>query len=594
MNPFSIEMRYFLKKHICKPILPILLTCSLMLCFLTGCNRPESFKEFTENLFLDEVTANTINLHYTLENPESYGISNYDISLGDFSKKARQKSYESLQETKLTLLTYPYLSLSKEEQLTYDILSDYLDTQINLYPYELYAEPLAAYNGLHTELPILFAEYEFHSEQDVKDYLKLLSLTKEYFKQILDFEKEKSESGLFMSDELCQAVIDSCESFLENPSEHYLLTTFENRLNEVDGLSEKKKTSYIEKNKQALEGYVFPAYELMIEELNQLLGTGKNELGLCYYENGKDYYERLVYSLTGCSDTIDEIYNRINAKCFDDLIVCADLQDKDSSILEKCNGLEWEMSSPEEMLSLLQENMLSEFPEIAEVSCTVDYIDPCLEEYLAPAFYIVAPIDNYVENRIFLNDSASHSDIYAFTTMAHEGYPGHLYQTVMTYEHGYESVRSILDYTGFVEGWATYVEMMSYYYAGLNEDIASMLSHNQSATLSLYATSDIGIHYYGWTNEDMYKFWNSYGITDEDIIDEITRIILSDPGNYLSYYVGYLEFLDLKTYAKTTLGSEYSTIKFHRTLLDIGPAPFDIVEKYFESYYSLQTESTID
>ena len=583
-----------MKKHISKSILSILITSSVLLCVLTGCNRAKSFEEFTENLFLEEITTNTINLHYTLESPKDYGISKYDISLGDFSKKAREDHYKSLQETKLTLLTYPYLSLSQEEQLTYDILSDYVDTQISLYPYELYSEPLSAYNGLHTKLPILFAEYEFQSEQDIKDYLKLLSLTHKYFSQILEFEKEKSESGLFMSNELCEVVIDSCESFLENTSEHYLLTTFENRINQLENLSEKKKASYINKNKQALEDYVFPAYNTIIEELTNLVGTGKNERGLCYYEHGKEYYERLIYSLTGCSDSIDEIYNRINTKCFEDLMICADLQDKDGAILEKCNGLEWEISSPEETLSLLQKTILSEFPEIADVSCTIDYIDASLEEYLAPAFYIVAPIDNYMENRIFLNNSVSHDDIYSFTTLAHEGYPGHLYQTVMTYEYGYESVRNILDYTGFVEGWATYVEMMAYNYAGLEDDIASMLSHNQSAMLSLYATSDIGIHYYGWTNKDMYKFWNSYGIADEKMIDEITRIILSDPGNYLSYYVGYLEFLDLKTDAQTLLGTTYSNVQFHQTLLDIGPAPFDIVDKYFETYYSAQTESTID
>uniref|UniRef100_UPI004056A082 DUF885 domain-containing protein n=1 Tax=Agathobacter sp. TaxID=2021311 RepID=UPI004056A082 len=583
-----------MKKHISKPILPVLLICSMLLCFLNGCSHPGSFEEFTENLFLEEVTSNTINLHYTVEDPQGYGISDYDISLGDFSKKGREKNYKLLQETKLTLLTYPYLSLSEEEQLTYDILSDYLDTQIKLYSYELYEEPLAAYNGLHTQLPILFAEYEFHSEQDVKDYLKLISLTRDYFSQIVDFEKEKAENGLFMSDELCEAVIESCESFVENPSKHYLLTTFENRIHSLDGLSEKKKQSYIEKNKQALTDYIIPAYENLIKELTALLGTGKNELGLCQYEHGKAYYELLVYSLTGCSDSVDEIYNRINVQCFDDLMVCADLQDKDSSIIEKCSGLEWEISSPEEMLSLLQRNILSEFPEPADASCTIDYIDPCLEEYLSPAFYIVAPIDNYTKNRIFLNNSDSHSDIYAFTTMAHEGYPGHLYQTLMTYEYGFEPVRSILDYNGFVEGWATYVEMMSYAYAGLDEDIASMLSHNQSATLSLYATSDIGLHYYGWTSEDMYEFWSSYGITDTDTIDEITRIILSDPGNYLSYYVGYLEFLDLKDYAKSLLGNEFSSVAFHRTLLDIGPAPFDVVEKYFENCYSPRTDSATD
>ena len=116
-----------------------------------------------------------------------------------------------------------------------------------------------------------------------------------------------------------------------------------------------------------------------------------------------------------------------------------------------------------------------------------------------------------------------------------------------------------------------------------------MLSHNQSATLSLYATSDIGIHYMNWTEDDMYKFWSSYGITDKNTIHEITQLILSEPGNYLKYYVGYLEFMELKNYAKDLFGEDYSTVEFHRALLDIGPAPFSIVEDYLDDFYSPQT-----
>ena len=225
------------------------------------------------------------------------------------------------------------------------------------------------------------------------------------------------------------------------------------------------------------------------------------------------------------------------------------------------------------------------------MSCSyeINYVEPSLEEYLAPAFYIVAPIDNYKENVIYINNAYISSDIYAFTTLAHEGYPGHLYQTVMTYSYEFPLVRSILNYSGFVEGWATYIEMMAYEYAGLDEDIASFLSHNQAATLSLYATSDIGLHYYGWSFEDMKAFWAGYGITNETIIKEITQLILSEPGNYLKYYVGYIEFLELKSYAKDLFANEYSDKAFHQAILDIGPAPFSIVEKYLPAYYSPQT-----
>ena len=43
----------------------------------------------------------------------------------------------------------------------------------------------------------------------------------------------------------------------------------------------------------------------------------------------------------------------------------------------------------------------------------------------------------------------------------------------------------------------------------------------------------------------MLDFWSGYGITDEEVIKEITQLILSEPGNYLKYYIGYIEFLEL-------------------------------------------------
>ena len=178
-----------------------------------------------------------------------------------------------------------------------------------------------------------------------------------------------------------------------------------------------------------------------------------------------------------------------------------------------------------------------------------------------------------------------YADIYYFTTLAHEGSPGHLYQTVYSYDSGLEPIRSILDYSGYVEGWATYVEQLSYHYADIDSDVASFLSHNQAATLSLYASSDIGLHYYGWTLEDMTNFWKSYGISDEDTIKEIMNYILSEPGTYLSYYVGYMEFLDLKEHAEELYEDAFSLKKFHKAVLEIGPAPFHIIEKYLPEYY---------
>ena len=438
------------------------------------------------------------------------------------------------------------------------------------------------------ELPILFAEYEFTCEQDVKDYLRMIALADEYFEQVMAFEEEKANAGLFMSSDLCTLVIKSCESFLSQKKDHYLVTSFESRLQGLD-LSKQKKSSYIRQNLTILEKQLFPAYESMITRLNALKDTGKNKLGVSYFENGKDYYETLVYAETGCEDRVDAIFRRIENQRLQDLLICSTLQSENENLIEKCSVLEWEMHSPDAMLEHLSSAILEDFPAPPDCTYEIKFVEPDLEEYLAPAFYIVAPIDNFTENVIYINDGYISSDIYAFTTLAHEGYPGHLYQTVMTYTYDFPLIRSILNYSGYVEGWATYIEMLAYDYAGLDEDVASFLSHNQAATLSLYATSDIGLHYYGWNEEDMKAFWEGYGITNESVIKEITQLILAEPGNYLKYYIGYMEFLELKDFAKDLFGEEYSDKSFHQAILDIGPAPFAILEKYLPKYYSPQT-----
>ncbi len=571
-------MRHFLSQ---------VLTFILIVFLLVGCVKQPTgdFEQFTNQLFLDEISTNTINLHYSIEDPAALGITDYAISLGDFSKEARTTSSTYLKETLSKVRSYDYEELSLENQLTYDILVDYLNTQINLCKYDLYQEPLSFSGGLQMELPILFAEYEFDSEQDVKDYLELIALTDEYFYQVIEFEAEKSNKGMFMSDDLCALVIESCESFLQNRNNHYLLTSFDSRLGDLD-LSAQKTASYKRQNQAILEKQLFPAYENMIAELTLLKDTGKNENGICYFVNGKEYYEQLVYAQTGCEESIDALYRRIENQRMNDLLSCSLLQAENETLLETCANLEWEMINPDAMLSKLQSSILEDFPAPPDSDYEINYVEPALEEYLAPAFYIVAPLDNYLENVIYINDGFISSDIYAFTTLAHEGYPGHLYQTVMTYTYDLPPIRSILNYGGFVEGWATYIEMMAYEYAGLEDAVAAFLAHNQAATLSLYASADIGLHYYGWDFEETKAFWEGFGITDEKVIKEITQLILSEPGNYLKYYIGYIEFLELKEFAQDLFGTEYSDIQFHKAVLDIGPAPFGIVKKYLPYYYS--------
>lgn len=546
------------------------------------------FGSFLDELFLEEVTSNTINLHFTLSDPEAFGITETPITLGDISEQSFLASNAELENTLSVLLSYDYESLPLSQQLTYDLLQDYLNTQLSIADLTLYDEILRPSTGIQSQLPVLYEEYRFYDENDIKDYLNLIPLTDEYFQQIIEFEQRKADAGLFMSDFACNTIISQCEEFIKNPEGHYLIETFNNKVNNLASLSDTARIEYITQNETLIKEQVLPAYQKLADALTKLRGSGKNDMGLCHLPKGTDYYKYLVYYNTGCSAEITDIQKMVEDKRNSDLLESAALMTKDAGLWQECKNVSLSGMDAVSTLNVLKDEMLTQFPAAPDAGFTVSYIDECMADYMAPAFYITSPIDNFENNSIFINAMTDTSTMRYFTTLAHEGFPGHLYQTVMSYQAGMEPVRSTLNYPGYVEGWATYVEMLSYHYAKLNEQVAELLELNQSALLSLYASTDIGIHYEGWSFADTVSFWSEYGISDAQSLREVYELIVEEPAHYLKYYVGYLEFLNLKETAKEKYGNDYNDITFHQALLDIGPAPFDIVEKYLDAYYAAE------
>ena len=545
----------------------------------------EAFDQFINNIFETEVTENTINLHFTISDPEKYGITDYPVTLGDLSNDAMSDSNARLENYLSGLSSFSYTELTLNQQLTYDILENYFQLQLDMADMYLYDELLRPSTGVQAQLPILYEEYSFNSKKDVEDYLKLLALTDEYFDQIISFEKEKADAGLFMSDFACQNIIDQCNAFIADSDNHYLIETFNTRIDKLTGLTQSEKGHYRLQNEKMLREHIFPAYENLAAALTDLLGSGTNENGLCYFPEGKQYYEYLLAYNTGASESVKTLENMISNERVKVLQESSDLTTENPELWELASEATLTPTDSATTLNHLKEIMLDDFPAPPETGYTVNYIDDCVADYLAPAFYVIAPIDDYSHNSIYINETTDTTNISYFTTLAHEGFPGHLYQTVMTYESGIEPVRSILNYSGFVEGWATYVEFQSYHYAGLDDDVATILELNQDATLSLYASTDIGIHYEGWTLEDTKKFWNNYGITNDDAIESIFELIVEEPTHYLKYYIGFLKFEELKKETSLKNIKNYNDKSFHQAVLSIGPAPFDIVDKYLPAYY---------
>lgn len=553
---------YFFKRII---IITLTVTCLLCGCTSIPANANTEFQNFTLSLFQSEVSSNTINLHYSLQNPEKYGITSAPVTLGSFDHSDIAVS-AYLENLRSALESFSYENLSYENQLTYDILSYYIDSAFLDNQYYLYQEPLSPLTGIHAQLPVLLAEYPFYSEDDAKTYLELLKTIPVYFESLVNFEKTKSSEGLFMNDEIADEVIAQCNAFVSMGEENYLISTFEERISKLN------LSDHVSKNRDIVMSIVLPAYEYLAKELALLKGTGCNEKGLCFFENGSEFYEHLAATSTGSSRSIKELQTLTKKQIQQDLLDIQTTLDENPSILSETVSY---TCSPEEALNTLQHKISDSFPASSNVNIEIKHVPDGLAEYLSPAFYLIPAIDNYSDNVIYINDAYDMDELSLFTTLAHEGYPGHLYQTTYYASTNPDPIRIYLNFPGYVEGWATYAEMCSYYISPLEKPLSTLMQKNSSVILGLYAYADMGIHYDGWNLEDTVDFFCSYGIEEEETIAEIYKMILGNPANYLSYYIGYVEILELK---KEFTGSQ---LEFHKRLLDIGPAPFEIIQKHF-------------
>ena len=533
-----------------------------------------SFDDFASGIFLDEVTTDTISLRYSLSQPENYGIADYPITLGTISDLFPPEDdtlalYEQL-------LTYDENALTEEEQKTHTALQHHLDLLLQDEASPYLSELLGPTTGYQAQLPILLAEYRFETKEDVEHYLALLPCVYDYFREIAAFETEKSKAGYFMDDATAGEIIAQCEDFVKNPDGHFLVSTFEERLEKLE-LSVSEKAKYLVENQTALYSYVFPAYDLLAETLTKCLGTGTNKYGLCYFEGGKDFYSLLTKLNTGSDKTMEELKLSLSQAITEGCLTMAQAISLEPAIYDNALEPDFPETDPKLIIEYVTAKSAGDFPYVNCGEYHVKHIPESLQDYVSPAMYLVPPIDEYEAGVIYVNTAARYNQETLFPTIAHEGYPGHLYQTVATLSGDIHPLRYLLSASGYEEGWATYVETYSYKYAGFSDTLTSFLQADQIATLCLYALSDIYIHYDGYTPEQLSTFLADYGFPEESA-QLIYQTLLGEPGAYLPYAVGYLEFMELKDLAENAWGTEYSDYKFHEFLIETGPMPFSYLK----------------
>jgi len=538
----------------------------------------KEFNDFTNDLFTELATQDTITLHSLVEHPENYGISNYDVTLGSYKTEDLDATSEYINLLN-QLKEFDRNQLSESQQLTFDELLEYFQTELEYSDLYMFSTQLTPTTGVQVNLPIIFAEYCLDNKTDIDNYINLLTQTDRYFGELMDFEKLRAQNGMFMEDSIADKVIDQCETFLKNTDDNYLITTFDQRIAAIEGLTDKEISDYKIANKNAVNNHVLPAYSILIKGVKALKGTNKYAGGLSNYPNGAKYYEYLLQSELGWSKSVDELDALLDKYINLSMLQMSTLLAKDSTLLDKADSFSFALTDPKEILTALTGQIKKDFPDPPAVNYEIKYVDKSLEAYSSPAMYFLPQLDNYTDNAIYINKS--NSDVATlYSTLAHEGYPGHMYQSTYFVSLNPSPIRIMLRPGGYLEGWASYCELYSYTLPdSTTSNLNALMQANYEAILMLYSKVDLGINYYGWTLDATTKFLTKYGFSDQSIAKEMYESMIAEPCNYPKYSIGCIAFMELKSTAQAALGDKFNAKDFHKFLMDLGPVQFDIIEK---------------
>lgn len=550
----------------------------------------QEFEQYLDDYFKDVVTDDTLTYNYTIKDGADYGLEEPEVTLGDPGMTAEEieQDKEEFEGWVKKLDAIDRSCLTEDQKLTYDVLDEYFEVSAGIFDNVYLYEPFSPMRGLQANIATNFTDYRFDDKGDVERYIELLGQISDYFAEYLDFEQEKSEKGYFMSDAVCDKVISQCKDFVADKENHFMVTTFNDNIDALDFLTDEEKAEYKEANKQAVENSLLPAFENVAEVLSGLKGTGTNDGGICNYDGGKEYYEYLLKNFAGTAKSPEEVIDMLDTELQKLMVSLYQYYLGNQAAYEYFAAnydsifAETDQMTASEMVDKMMETASEHYPDAGTINYKAEALDKNLETIMDDvlAYYMAPAIDDPDNNLIRVN--GLHTDG-MWTTLAHEGYPGHMLQNAYYMSTDPEPVRTLMNFLGYKEGWAMYACYDSLYYYEYEEPeygdtIAALYQLNDEMSYLMMGRVDLGINYEGWTLQDTADYLTKNGM-DGSAAQELYTTMVGDPAVYQSYSTGYYEMKELRDYAEEKMGDDFDLKTFNTIILETGPCQFDILKE---------------
>ena len=538
----------------------------------------KEFDALQKSWFIQDMEDDYSTMRFGVENPEAMGIKNVEVTLGELEEPEKLEMYKQRREA---IKKFKASDLTPDQQNMLKCMEFYFDLMIDNYNLEEdYTFLFTPNSGLNNNLITVFTEMDIRNEQDIKDIIILLNDTGRYIQDAIDYTKEQAEKGIVQPDFVIDSVVENCEKFVANVDDNEVIKIVNAK---IDKLNIAGAADYKNQVAEAVKTVLIPAFHKVIEMYGPLKGKATTSGELWEYgEDGDKTYDIIVRLKTSTTQSIPDLIDYVDDCIWDCLEGIYNVMNE----VEITEGYGY--SDPREILEYIKTKMKNDYPDFEDLPYEVDFLDPSVTSPNISAYYLVAPVDNPKRNVIKVNPTFSDADPDGMCiTLAHEGYPGHLYQnTYYLINHPDNEYRYVMDFLGYGEGWAQYCETYCYSYFVKNQKEIKYLQLNNMFSYLLYALADLQMHYNGWDRDDIAAYLGQFFYQEaaESYADSIYEANIGDPGLFLPYSVGLMKMWSLYENAQEQLGRKFNLKEYNRVILDAGACTFEMLEEKVQEF----------
>ncbi len=571
------------------------------------------FKPATIGLFYGKVFAK-----FALRSPETLSylrilpswLDFYSDDLGDASLAEEEIGAQAVKEHLATLHRYDRDDLDREGRLSYDVLENFLATQVDGDAFRGYEFPVNQMQGIQSALPSFMTDtHPIADAHDARNYIARLNQFPRKFAQVIEGLDHYEAKGIVPPQFTVEKVIAQMQAFRAVPApRNPLYVDFMGKLDKLapGTLDPATRAELLSGVENAIEHSVYPAYQRMIDHFVALLPKAQGNFGAWHLPNGDAYYAWCIRNHATTALSAEQIHRigldevaRIGAQ-MDDILRTQGLSE--GSIGDRVRQLSADpaqrypdseggriaiIADYQAILDEVNQGLDSAFDRRPKLGVEVRPV-PSFSEATAPgAYYSGGSIDGTRPGVFYANlRKISETPKFGMRTLAyHEGIPGHHFQIAIAQElQGVPFFRRVLPFTAYAEGWALYAERLAWEMGFQQQPLDNLGRLVAEMMRAVRLVVDTGIHAKRWTREEAIAYMvANTGMGETEVTAEIERYFVA-PGQALAYKIGMLKMLELRERARTELGDRFDLKEFHNQVLGHGSLPLDLLERVIDEW----------